>query len=143
MNKGSKEGLNADNLYTFFILATHAAFRWHSLNLFYFLLPGEYEDLQFAQPLQCFESFKLAPRCNLSHFLVPLMIAITAPPRLNILIVMLYSALGNLPSPTSSIPSGLKFLVPNKIGNPLDILPHLRDLEALPCPSSFPPNLST
>lgn len=135
MDEGSGGDFNADDFYSSFMAAAQAASRWRSLKLVSLPPLGEYGDLQIVQPLQCLESFKLAPGCNLGHFLESLMTAVTTTttPRLTLMEipdpdVILYLGQPAFSNVFHSLTT-LKIMLPKRMDSPVDILPHLQRLE--------------
>jgi hypothetical protein len=133
-----------DHFYASFMAASQAASIWRSIQFTSIPPPEKYAALQILQPLRRLESFKLARGCNLGNFLVPLMIAITtsANPRLTVVEVADSDAALYLLQPTHfhmfSCLTTLRVIC-KRMESPVDILPHLKQLNTFEAHHLFLP----
>jgi hypothetical protein len=143
-------GFNAENFRACFMAAAQAASRWRSLDLISPPPHGEYKDLQILQPLERLESFKLA--WGFGEFVEPLMTAISrgAPPKLTAMdladpVAVLYLVQPACLHITNSLRT-LKIQLSKRMDSPVDILPHLHQLETFEacrlCLPIYPPDAS-
>ena len=136
-------GFNAGEFYASFMAAAEAASRWHSLTLVSLPPPGTCKDLQIMQPLVCLEYVKLAATCELGNFLEPFLTAITTTTtaRFTVMEIFRPDAALSLLQPHWHIFSSLTILrlICRRMGNPVDILPHLHKLETFEAHHLFLP----
>jgi len=141
---------NAENFHACLMAAAQAARRWSSLE---FISPpphGEYKTLQILQPLVHLVSLRLA--CGFGEFIEPLMTAISRcdSPKLTTIHLEEPAAILFLGQPaclhTTNSLTTLKVQLSKKMGNPVDILPHLHRLQHFEarnlCLPFYPPDAS-
>jgi len=124
---------NAENFHACLMAAAKAAPRWSSLDLISPPPHGEYKTLPILQPLVHLESLRLT--CGFGEFMEPLMTAISRcdSPELTTIHLEEPAALLYLAQPawvhiTHSLTT-LKVQLSKKMGDPVDILPHLHSLQ--------------
>jgi len=139
---------NAKNFHACLMAAAQAAPRWSSLDLISPPPHGKYKALQTLQPLVHLESLRLA--CGFGEFIEPLMTAIRRcdSPKLTTIHLEEPAAVLYLVQPawlhTTHSLTTLKVQLSKKMGNPVDILPHLHRLQHFEvrnlCLPFYPPN---
>ena len=131
---GDGNDFDAENFRACFMAAIQAASRWSSLDLISPPPHGEYKDLRILQPLTHLESLKLA--CGFSEFFEPLVTAISRDaPNITSMGLTDPAAVLRLAQPACShiyhSLTTLKVQLTKRMDSTVDILPHLRRLEAL------------
>ena len=133
MSGMNDDDFDAKRFHECFMAASQAASRWRSLNLISPPPHGEYNDLQILQPLTHLEAINLGR--GFGKFFETFMTAIskTASPNLTTMNLEDPVAAPCLVQPgclhiTHSLTT-LKIRLPKKMGNPVDILPHLQRLK--------------
>jgi len=147
-DKRDGNDFNPENFHACLMAAAQAAPRWSSLDLISPPPHGEYKTLPILQPLEYLESLRLT--CGFGEFIEPLMTAISRcdSPKLTTIHLEEPAAVLYLVQPawlhaTHSLAT-LKVQLSKKMGDPVDILPHLHSLQHFEarnlCLPFYPPN---